>query len=102
MGAKESMVRYIFLFEGLLISMVGTIVGLSLGALFCYIQQRFGLIRMGQSGSFIMDNYPVDMKFRDFVLVFITVFAISFVASWVASRLSVRNFTNVREELTEQ
>lgn len=102
MGANERMVRYIFLFEGLLISMVGTIVGLSVGAFFCYLQQRFGLIKMGQSGSFIMDNYPVDMKFRDFALVFITVFAISFIASWIASRLSVRNFTNVREELTEQ
>ncbi|MCO4293027.1 FtsX-like permease family protein [Solitalea sp. MAHUQ-68] len=102
MGANKRIIRYIFLFEGLLISMVGTLAGLTLGAIFCFVQLKFGLIKLGQSGTFVMDKYPVEMQWPDFLLVFITVFVISFIASWSASRLSVRNLTNVREELTEQ
>ncbi|POY39147.1 hypothetical protein C3K47_01220 [Solitalea longa] len=102
MGANERIVRYIFLFEGLLISMAGTVAGLVLGAGFCYLQQKYGVIKLGQSGTFVMDKYPVEMHWPDFLLVFATVFIISFIASWVASRLSVRNFTNVSQELTEQ
>ncbi|UKJ08149.1 FtsX-like permease family protein [Solitalea lacus] len=102
MGANSRTVRFIFLLEGLLISMLGTIAGLTLGGLFCLLQKKYGLIKLGESGTFMMEDYPVEMYGKDFLLVFLTVFVISFIASAIASRLSVRNFTNVREELTEQ
>jgi lipoprotein-releasing system permease protein len=53
---------------------------------------------MGQF-DMVVDAYPVDLKISDFFLVFITVAVISFLASSISSRLSIKNITNLREDL---
>jgi len=83
LGANGRMVEKIFLYQGLMISLGGALAGLFLGAGVCWLQQRFGLIRLGsESGSFIVDHYPVKMEAPDFLIVFVIVFVISFLASW--------------------
>ncbi|SMO82546.1 FtsX-like permease family protein [Solitalea koreensis] len=102
MGADSWLIRRIFLLEGMLIALAGSILGILLGWIFCLLQQKYGLIKLSQSGTFIMENYPVSIRYIDFLLVFGTVFIISFAASWFASANSVRNFSSVREDLNEQ
>jgi len=93
MGANNKMIKRIFLTEGLLISISGALLGIMLGALVCFIQQRFGLISLGGgSGSFVIDAYPVKMVTKDFIFVFSTVFIIGFVASWFPVRQISRKF----------
>lgn len=83
MGASRRMVNRIFLTEGLLISFIGAVAGMVLGAVICYLQQRFGLIRLGAADStFVVNSYPVSMQLRDFLLVFITVMLIGILAAW--------------------
>ncbi|HSG68345.1 MAG TPA: FtsX-like permease family protein, partial [Bacteroidales bacterium] len=87
LGANYSMVRRIFLLEGLLISLSGAVAGLVIGGLISWVQQQFGIIKLGQGdGSFIIDTYPVLVKEIDFMYVFITVFVISYIAAWLPVR----------------
>lgn len=90
LGANNDLVRRIFFFEGLLISLIGCIAGLALGLLFCLSQQAFGWIRFGNAENLVTDIYPVDIRPADFLLVFLTVFVISLLISLVSSRLSVK------------
>lgn len=74
MGASHKLIRNIFALEGWLITFLGMICGVVLGVILCWIQQYFGVIKM--PGSFIVNSYPVVVKWLDVV---ITVFGVSFV-----------------------
>jgi lipoprotein-releasing system permease protein len=81
-GADQRMVRRIFFIEGLLISLIGAGVGLILGAIVCWLQMRFGFVRLGAEGSsFVVNAYPVMMKATDFLIVFFTVMIIGLLAA---------------------
>ncbi len=86
MGASLKTVRMIFLFEGIMISSGGALIGLFLGGLVSWLQTRFGLIRIQAEGTFIIDTYPVQIYLPDFILVFFTVAIIGFFASWLPAR----------------
>ena len=60
LGATDKQIVRIFLFEGRMISAIGAIVGIGFGLLLCWLQQEFGLVRMGGSdGSFVVNAYPL-------------------------------------------
>lgn len=86
LGATASLIRTIFLFEGILISLTGALSGVFLGGAICFIQQTFGIIPLESAQSFIVDAYPVKMLASDFVLVFVTVLAIGLVAAYIPVR----------------
>ncbi len=87
MGANESQIRRIFLFEGWMISGFGAVIGIIGGIVLCLLQQEFGLIQLGDAGSnFIIDAYPVHILFSDVLAVFITVVTIGFLAAWYPVR----------------
>lgn len=79
-GLNASMVRNVFFFEGVLISIIGGLGGLLLGFLLCLAQQIFGLIPL--EGS-VTDHYPVMMIPTDFVAVFAIVLVIGVLIAWV-------------------
>ena len=83
MGASDSLIRRIFLFEGWMISGFGALIGIVIGLVLCLLQQSFGLIKLGQTaGAFIIDAYPVRVIFTDILVAFVTVAAIGFMAAW--------------------
>ncbi len=91
LGASFKLIRRIFFFEGLLISLAGGLIGLALGIGVVWLQQYFGLIRLGDgSGSFVIDFYPVDLQFGDIVLVLLTVLAIGGISSYITVDRLVR------------
>jgi len=83
LGAKDATIKQIFFLEGLLISLSGAITGLILGLLVCYLQQKFGIVKLQGGGSFIINAYPVKMMIRDFLYVFITIVIIGTAAAWL-------------------
>lgn len=93
MGASRSIIKKIFLMEGLIIALIGTFAGLSLGFMVCFIQQSYGLISMGMETS-VVDAYPVKMKLFDFaytgIVVIFLATLISYRPAWKASKVSVR------------
>lgn len=87
LGASDRQITRIFLFEGRMISVIGAVIGIALGLLLCWIQQQYGLVRLGSTeGSFIVDAYPVSVHPWDVVLIFITVLLIGFLAVWYPVR----------------
>jgi len=81
MGAGNSLIKKIFLVEGWLISVIGSMTGLFLGTTISWLQQRFGLIKLTGSGSFIIDAYPVHIEVFDIILIWITVLLIGFLTA---------------------
>lgn len=87
LGANDRQIIRIFLYEGRMISTLGAVVGLLLGLLLCWLQQTFGLIKMGSStGLFLVDAYPVSVYWGDLLLVFVTVVLVGYVALWLPIR----------------
>jgi lipoprotein-releasing system permease protein len=98
LGAGKQMIQRIFFFEGMMVSLIGCIAGLIAGAIFCIVQEKFGLIKMGSTLT-VMDAYPVAMKFIDFIIVFLTVGIIAVIASGISARLSVKRLGEIKNEL---
>jgi ABC-type lipoprotein release transport system permease subunit len=82
MGADRKLIRRIFFAEGMMITFIGALTGLILGALICWLQQHFGLIRMPDSGSFVITAYPVHIQALDFIYVLLIDVAIGLLVSW--------------------
>ena len=83
MGANNEIIKRIFFFEGLLISLSGAVFGLLLGLVVCFVQQQFGLIKLQGGGSFIISAYPVKLIATDFLYVFFTIALIGIGAAWL-------------------
>ncbi|SBW01993.1 FtsX-like permease family protein [uncultured Dysgonomonas sp.] len=81
LGADNKLILKVFLFEGGLITFVGTIAGIILGLIICLLQQYFGLLQLGSTpGTFVMDAYPVVVEPLDVLLIFVTVSMIGLLA----------------------
>ena len=91
LGASNSQISSIFLFEGRMIATAGAVLGVLLGLLLCWLQQTFGLVSLGSSsGSFVVDAYPVSVHFWDIVVIFFTVIVVGWVAVWYPVRYMSR------------
>lgn len=91
LGADKNLIRKIFIFEGWLISIIGAFAGIILGFIICWLQQKFGLVKL-HSESLIMDAYPVVMKIKDFIIVPATVLLIGYWAAWYPVRYLTKKF----------
>lgn len=89
LGADQKTISQIFLKEGFIISFVGVISGLVLGAIICYLQQVYGFVSMGMQSA-VQNHYPVLMNPLDFILIASTVMAVTFIVSYRPARLAVR------------
>lgn len=92
LGASLKTIRRIFFMEGWLISFIGATAGLIVGLFICWLQETYGLIRLGTSGAFMVDFYPVDIQWLDILGVFGTVLLIGFVASYYPVRYITRKY----------
>ena len=95
LGASDKQIVHIFLFEGRMISTIGAVIGIVIGLLLCWLQQQYGIVRLGQSeGSFIVDAYPVSVHPWDIVLIFLTVIAVGFLSVWYPVRYFAKRLLN--------
>ena len=94
LGATDKQITQIFLFEGRMISAAGAIIGIIIGLLLCWLQQQFGIVRLG-SGSehFIIDAYPVSVHYSDVLIIFITVMLVGWLAVWYPVRAISKRLT---------
>jgi len=94
MGAREKLVRQIYIKQGGIIAFTGAVIGLVSGFVLVWLQDTFGLISLGIASS-VIENYPVKMIWTDFLWTSIAVIAITFLASYrpalIASRVKVND-----------
>jgi ABC-type lipoprotein release transport system permease subunit len=86
LGAEKSQMHHIFFYVGLLINGLGILFGLALGYLICYLQIKFGLLKM-QGG--MVDSFPVDIKFNDFIMILTITLIIGMLAAYVPAKLLI-------------
>ena len=92
LGATSKQINNIFMLEGRMISLIGAVAGISIGLLLCWLQQTFGLVRLGDSsGSFVVDAYPISVHPTDIVIIFLTVIAVGWIAVWYPVNRIMRN-----------
>ncbi|MCS5491141.1 FtsX-like permease family protein [Algoriphagus limi] len=89
-GAKDALIRAIFLKQGGMISISGALVGLVLGFLVVWLQESYGLVSLGIASA-VVESYPVRMIWTDFLWISVAVILITLIASWrpawIASRV---------------
>lgn len=90
MGADQQLIHKIFMHEGLLISVVGGIIGLILGIVVVLLQQKFGFVKFGSGGNYVVDAYPVLLKLRDVLLIFFTILVVGCASAFLTVRHAMR------------
>lgn len=87
LGANDRQIVRVFLFEGRMISVAGAVIGILVGLLLCWLQQQYGLVKLGGSdASFIVNAYPISVHYLDVFFVFLTVVAVGWLAVWYPVR----------------
>jgi lipoprotein-releasing system permease protein len=97
LGSTRGFIQKIFLSEGLLLALIGTIMGMLLAFVIAILQINFHLIPL-QGDSFLISYFPVKLRLTDFLLVSATVFVIALVASWLPSRKAATQEFSLRSE----
>lgn len=92
MGTNNADIRKIFLAEGALIAVGGTLVGLVCGAILCFLQARFGFVSMGMQNS-VTEGYPVKMVLSDFFYITSAMIVITFLVSYRPAQIATRTFS---------
>lgn len=91
MGATQKSIMTVFMFQGVLVGVVGTLAGLGAGLGLCHLLAKYKFIEL-PSDVYYISTLPVRVEMLDVVLVIVTAVVISFLAtlypSWHASRLN--------------
>jgi lipoprotein-releasing system permease protein len=89
-GATSRSIMSIFMAEGVVIGLVGTVLGTAAGALICHLQATYKIVRI-RGDVYLLDALPILMKGTDLTLIATAALALSFLAtlypSWQASKL---------------
>lgn len=92
MGAWPQLIRRIFLTEGVLISFTGATIGIIIGGVICFLQDRFGLVGMGMENA-IVSAYPVKMELTDFIVTLALVIVVTILTSFYPAVLAARSYS---------
>lgn len=97
LGGSRRFIQRIFLSEGLLLALVGTVIGMLLATFIAWLQINFHLIPL-EGGTFLINYFPIKLRVADFLLVGATVLVISLLASWLPSTKAARHQFSLRSE----
>ena len=102
MGADNRLIKKIFMNEGLLISVAGGIIGLLLGVILVLLQQKFGFVKFGTGGNYVVDAYPVLLKFKDVLLIFATILVVGCTSAFLTVRHAMRKAGTQKSRLNDR
>ena len=89
-GSPNSLLKKIFLAEGMIIAFTGAFTGLVLGLTIAGIQQKFGLIGMGVQGA-ISDAYPVIIDWLDVLITSLFIILITILSALHPARKATKS-----------
>ena len=89
MGASSKSIMYIFIFQGLFVGFVGTLLGLVSGSFLCQLLERYKFIKLPPDVYYIT-TLPVRMEWMDTFLIAFAAIVISFIATIFPSRQASR------------
>jgi lipoprotein-releasing system permease protein len=80
MGAQQKSILRIFMYEGILIGIIGTIAGLALGYFICFLQLKFNIYPLDPT-QYKIDSLPLQLRLSDFFYVSGASLLLTFLAS---------------------
>jgi lipoprotein-releasing system permease protein len=89
MGARQAQIRKIFMFQGVLIGVVGSVVGLVLGYAICYLADRYRWLRLDEE-VYSLAYVPFDPRWVDGIWIAGVAIAVSFLATIYPARAASR------------
>jgi lipoprotein-releasing system permease protein len=91
MGATNSGIMAIFMFQGFIIGLIGTAIGLLSGFALSYVLNTYQIIKLPPD-IYYLSHLPVKMKLSDFLSVSLSAILISFLSTiypaWQAAKLN--------------
>ena len=95
LGADKSLIKKIFLSEGILLAVIGAGTGIVLALIIVFLQTKYHLIKLA-GNSFLIDYFPVKPQLTDFILVILTALVIAFIASWFPATKASKQMFNLK------
>ena len=89
LGATRSSITRLFMFEGILVGLLGTIMGAVIGLIVCYLQIRYHFFPLDPT-VYIIPAIPVEVRWTDFVAVSLASMLLSTLASLYPARRAAR------------
>ncbi len=86
LGNTIGTLQKIFLYQGLLITVIGSAIGLVLGSVLVLLQQQFEFLMITPTLA-----YPVVYEWQNIGIVLATIATLGFASSWIASRTVSKN-----------
>jgi ABC-type lipoprotein release transport system permease subunit len=86
LGCNTKTIKNIFFKEGLMISYLGSISGLIIGTIICFIQMKFHLLKLENAA---IDYWPVLIKPQDLMLLLAILFITGLVAAYLPGKILV-------------
>lgn len=80
LGAQQKSILKIFMYEGILIGIIGTIAGLAIGYIICFLQLRYNIYPLDPT-QYKIDSLPLQLKISDFFFVSGASLLLTFLAS---------------------
>ena len=96
MGANNKMVRNVFLGQGLILCIIGMLLGFAIALILFAIQKTAGIVPIPE--GFVVDSYPISIRFSDFIAVALIVLIIGTLASFLPSARAQKIPALVRSE----
>lgn len=89
-GTTKRDLRKIYFYYGITINVVGCLLGVLVGLVFCLLQQEFGLIKLSEE-NFVVNAFPIKILFWDIIRILLIVLIIGGVTiKIITNRLKIK------------
>lgn len=89
MGSKENSILKIFMYEGLMIGLIGTGLGVLLGYFICFLQIQYNIYPLDPT-QYKIDSLPLEIRFWDFFVIAGASLFLSFIASLIPAKRAAK------------
>ena len=91
LGMTQRQIRAIFFLQGVIVSLLGAVFGVSLGIGIAWLQKTYPMLYINPNAT-VPIAYPMDIRLLEIVVVFFTIFVLGIIASAIgASRTKIND-----------
>lgn len=89
MGSQEKSILKIFMYEGLMIGVVGTLLGVLLGYFICFLQLQYNIYPLDPT-QYKIDSLPLEIRLSDFFFIAGVSLLLSLIASYIPAKRAAK------------
>ena len=89
MGSQEKSILKIFMYEGLMIGVVGTLLGVILGYFICFLQLQYNIYPLDPT-QYKIDSLPLEIRLSDFFYIAGVSLFLSLIASYIPAQRAAK------------